>query len=153
MIETRWLASLSDGKMAIEGKGKFREIPNEPSPWQKLIKYLYANKVSITGLRIQVLKDGKIVNTYHLPTSSDKGRFHYLSSLKPQRFNYFRRYAEVMTAESVKEGVITVGSGKDVERHIEVHAIYEDFVLMIIVEEKEGNKSWVQIIPRKEYDK
>lgn len=152
MIKTRWLASLSNGETAIEGKERFAEIASEQSPWQKLLHYIGKNKLSITSLRIQVEKDGKTVNTFHLPTKSGGYRFSHLSSLKPIQFNYHRRLVQDVTAEQLASGRIDINTDAvSTEKFIEIDAIYDSVVMRILVDENTGTNSWVQLIPKNEY--
>ena len=44
-----WIATLSDGKTMYEGS----PIPNEPTPWQMLLKHCREKGLEITGLRLQ----------------------------------------------------------------------------------------------------
>jgi hypothetical protein len=151
-ITTRWLASISDGSIALEGKAPFHVIPGELSPWLRLQRYLADNKLRITGLRIQVEVDGQPIRTYNSPSLSPKSRWSYLNPVLPIRFDYFRRYARPFLAMDVKPGGSMEGiqaTGPE-EKHIEIHTIYPGFTLITIVEETEGNESWTVIIPNTE---
>lgn len=142
-IKARWLASLSDGTTAIEGKPPFEEIPGEPSPWQKLSLHLARNGLEITGLRIQVEREGEPVRTFNLPSKSPKQRWASLKPLLPSGFNYFRRVEQFM--EPTPDGKLQLAQGR---RFIEIHARYPDFDLVLIVDEDEGNECWTMVLPR-----
>jgi hypothetical protein len=143
-IISRWLAYLSDGSVAIEGKYPFEEIPNEPSPWQRLLLHLAKNKLQITGLRIQIEKGGS-VRTFNLPSKSPKQKWADLKPLIPIGFNYFRRVQRSMEPIEGDFGNLRLGN----EYHfIEIHAIYDDFELVLIVDEDTGNESWSLILER-----
>jgi len=138
-VVSRWLASLSDGSVAIEGKLPFEEIPDEPSPWQRLLLHLAKNKLEITGLRIQIEKEGEPVRTFNLPSKSPKQKWAELKPLIPVGFNYFRRVQRSMEPIESNFGNLRLGK----EYHfIEIHAIYKDFTLVLIVDENEGNECW-----------
>lgn len=139
-IKARWLASLSDGTTAIEGKPPFEEIAGEPSPWQKLLLHLARSKLEITGLRIQVEKEGEPVRTFNLPSKSPKQRWASLNPLIPTGFNYFRRVEQFM--EPTQDGKLQPTQGR---RFIEIHAYYPQFELVLIVDEDEGNECWVVV--------
>jgi hypothetical protein len=144
-IVSRWLASLSDGSVAIEGRYPFEEIPNEPSSWQRLLLHLAKNKLQITGLRIQIEKEGEPVRTFNLPSKSPKQKWADLKPLIPIGFNYFRRVQRSMEPVDGDFGNLRLGN----EYHfIEIHAIYDDFTLVLIVDENTGNESWSLVLER-----
>jgi hypothetical protein len=144
-IISRWLAYLSDGSVAIEGKHPYEEIPNEPSPWQRLLLHLAKNKLEITGLRIQIEKEGEPVRTFNLPSKSPKQKWADLKPLIPIGFNYFRRVQRTMEPIDGDFGNLRLGN----EYHfIEIHAIYKGFTLVLIVDEDTGNESWSLILER-----
>jgi hypothetical protein len=149
-ITTRWLASLSDGTIVIEGKPPFHLIPGENSPWLRLQRYIAENHLKITGLRVQVEVEGQPIRTYNSPSLSPKSRWSHLNPSLPERFNYFRRIARPFMPMEVKpdgriEGVTSSGPE---EKHIEIHTIYPTFTVITIVEETEGNESWTIVVPK-----
>lgn len=152
-IQARWLASLSDGSIAIEGKLPYQEIPDEPSPWQRLQLDLARAHTHITGIRIQLEKDGQPIRTYNLPSTSPKQKWGHLNPMLPIRFNYFRRVSrKILPMNVLPDGRIEGYMGDaQTDRFIEIHAIYKDFTLITIVEENEGNESWSIIVPREAY--
>lgn len=147
-VKARWLVSLSNGETAIEGKSPFEEIIGELSPWQKLTRYLASNKLTITGIRIQVDVDELPTRTFNLPSLSPKAKWQNLKPILPTGFNYFRRVEQTMLADSVDEEGIHGLRAKDQHHFIEIHAYYPTFTLLVIVDEDEGNESWSMIIPK-----
>lgn len=150
-IKARWLVSLSNGDTAIEGKPPYEEIEGELSPWQRLIRYLSFNKLSITGIRIQLDSDTNPTRTFNLPSLSPKAKWINRKPILPIGFNYFRTVEQVMTVESVDEkGQINGLERKEnLDTHyIEIHAYYPTFTLVFIVDEDTGNESWAMILPK-----
>lgn len=136
-VNTKWLASLSDGTTAIEGMEPFAEIAGELSPWLRLQDHLKACALHITGMRIQVTRPGEATKNYNLPSlkTSPNGRHERWPALRPivpQSYDYFR------TVSGIQGGKIT-------EQAIEIRAIYGDVVVSLFVDETEGNESWIVI--------
>jgi len=138
MVRTRWLASLSDGTTVIEDEGKFIG-DSVASPWAKLLRYLKENSLIITGLRVQVEKDDEAIRTYNLPShgvDSKTGQHEkwQIFPVIPVRYDYGRWITSLGAAG--RKGTL---------RHIEIKAIYKDYVVSLFVDENEGNESWVVI--------
>ena len=141
-IKTKWLASLSDGSTAIEGDGVFIKVPGTLSPWLYLQAVLKNSGRHITGMRIQVEKPGEATRTYNLPSLKTRpdGKHEHWRHLRPRppvSFDYFRACTAVMGPD---------GNYRNIEgQAIEIRAIYEDFIVSLFVDEREGNESWVVV--------
>ena len=134
MVTTKWLASLSDGTIAIEFLPPFEEINGELSPWNKLKAHMEENNLFITGLRVQVEKSGEATKTYNLPSSNcnKDGTHEKWSGVKPIipiGYNYYRRIRRSLTTPEVKH-------------YIEIIASFPKFNVSIFIDEDEGNESW-----------
>lgn len=124
--KARWFASLSNGENATEGKGKFKEIPGELSPWRRLLVYLKENNLYITGMQIRM--EGKVWN---LPSMADNPRF---KTSKPNSYNHFRLFSGDIGKKKIPDELYCV-----------ITAIYDDFEVQLWVNEATGNESWVTI--------
>ena len=152
MVKIKWLAALSDGTTAIEGEGPFAVVRGEPSPWQKLLAHLKANKeptpelpegLFVTGMRLQVFKSGEATRTYNAPTQQQTPEGNHekwvaLRPVSPVRYDFWRWCdAEVQSGQ--------------VRHQAEIRAHFaEGPVLSLFVDEDEGNESW--IVPHKNTD-
>jgi hypothetical protein len=137
MVKTKWLASLSDGTLAIEGVEPFADVAGELSPWQKLLAYLEPHTVYITGMRVQVFKDGEATRTYNLPSfnKTPEGNHQKWTKLRPFDPHYYT-YRRWVTCSSTTE--------KD-HHQIEVRAHYVGYSVSLFVDEDEGNECWVVV--------
>ena len=135
-IKTKWLASLSDGTTVIEGDPPFDFEPGEISPWQKLLKHIKNNDLSITGMRVQIERYGIPTMTINLPSLRTDGmtgtheRYTHIKPLLPIKFEHGRRIES------------TVGGSIDWS-HLFISAVYEDYEVIVFVDEAEGNEAWV----------
>lgn len=133
-----WLVSLSNGETFLEGKGKFAEIPNEPSPWQKLIKYTAEKKVLITSLSLHT-KDGR---TFNLPSLGKNPKFKPFSEArKPLDYNLFRATSREMGAVKGRAENIKIS-----EWYTVIEAIYPSYKLQLWVDEMDTRNSWVLLV-------
>ena len=136
-VETKWIASLSDGSTAVEGTPPFDD-EYTISAWQKLRRHMDRNHLHITGMRVQATVEGQPTRTYNLPSmkitqAGRHERFHTLSPHIPLNYNYYRWVeGDIYNMEPEK-------------RHIEIRAIYEDFTVSLFVDEIEGTESWVVV--------
>lgn len=147
-IKARWLVSLSDGTMALEDKHPYENIPGQVSPYQRMIRHVRENKLDISGIRIQIEKEGEATRTYNLVSKSPKQKWGGLSPMIPNELTYKRRVQQSGTAEPNEQGGYDVQTGSLIETHfIEIHAIYDNFSLVTIVDEDSGTESWSLIIP------
>ena len=120
-----WMVGLSNGQICIEGKGDYIEIENEPSPWNRLLKYITLNHLKITASGI--LKDG---HTYYLPSQTPR-----FGGEIPLDYGYGRLVdAEVY---GTKEGK------RNISRYIFIDAVYTDHTVRLLVDENGDNNSWV----------
>lgn len=127
MNETRWVAYLSNGQIAIEGVEKYRRIEGELSAWNRLQQNLVKDEVSITGLAIQC--DGK---TYHLPTNNPK-----FGGLIPKSFNQYRRF--------IKDFPMGKTDKKLEFLYNVVEARYKDLILRLTVSENGDGSVWTSL--------
>lgn len=140
-IKIRWLASLSDGSTAIEGEPPFHSVRGELSPWGKLLKHIEESGHKITGMRVQIERDGLPTMTINLPSLRTDGRsgrherYTHITPRLPIRFEQGRRI----------EG--TVGGAVDWS-HLFIAAVYEDYEVIIFVDEKDGNEAWIVVNER-----
>jgi hypothetical protein len=121
----RFICGLSNGDDLVEGKGLLSIVPGEDSPWWKLQKYVKDNNLKITSFYL-AYKDRHFV----LPSSDPK-----FGGEVPLSYNCFRRF-----------GGDVLGSGDKWEHYAVAEAIYEDFKVQLFVDEKECEKSWVNIV-------
>lgn len=145
-VKAYWLASLSDGSTVIENKGDYQEIEGELSPYLRLRRNCVINKLHITTIRIQVKIDDLPVRTFNLPSLSPKAKWINKKPLLPIGFDYFRTVEQDMTTDPTEEGLNITATPNGYKRYIEIHAYYDDFKLVTIVDEDEGNESWSLII-------
>jgi len=124
----RWFASLSNGENAVEGVGKFEEIANELSPWQKLLSYVKENNLTITGMQIRI--DGR---TYTLPSINPK-----FGGNAPLSYKFGRKVAADMMSDNMSDIKLS-------EMHIFITAVYEEFECTVWVDEMGRRNSWVSI--------
>lgn len=133
----KWTVSLSNGETFFEGLGKFADIPNEPSPWQRLIAYTINKKAEITSLALFVGQDPKERHYYHIP-SVNNPRFKEFDALhKPLDYNVCRKMSRNIYGPQVTvTGWYTVAE-----------AFYTTYKLQIWVDEMNPKNCWVLSIP------
>jgi hypothetical protein len=124
----RWVAGLSNGEIAVEGNGKFEELPGELSPWQKLQKYLQDNNLEITSLKIQIRG-----RSYNLPSNSPR-----FGGEIPVKYNYFRKIVGDLS--------MTLANVEVVERYICIEAIYDKYKIQLWVDETFKDEAWISVI-------
>ena len=144
-VRTKWLAALSDGTTAIEGDEPFTIAKDEPSPMQKLLAHLEANKgptpelpegLRITGMRVQVFKPGEATHTYNAPTQQQtpEGNHEKWVSLRPKfpiHYDCFRWRTSALY------------SGKN-QHQIELRSFFADgSIISLFIDQDEGNECWV----------
>jgi len=136
-----WQVSLSNGETCYEGKGAFEEIPNQLSPWQKLLRYMGEGGFFITSLSL-FTDDGR---TFNLPSAGKNPKFAMLNKAeKPIDYKMFRAYAR--EASLNKENKFEQ-SGEDLFTVAE--AIYKDYSLQIWVDEHNTKNCWSLVITNK----
>lgn len=137
MVKAKWLASLSNGTTVVEGIFPFDVVGDKSSPWLQLQDHIKENDIHVTGLRIQVEKDGEATRTYNLPSfNCSKSGIHEkwatIKPLMPIGYNYFRRIRRSLTTS-------------EEHKYIQIVAIFPEFKMSLIVDEDEGNESWVVV--------
>jgi hypothetical protein len=80
----RWVAGLSNGETAVEGKGQFVKTAQDLSPWRRLLRYIEQNNLEIISLRI-VCGD----QSFMVPSMKTSYRFY--DGLLPSRLFHFHR--------------------------------------------------------------
>ncbi len=130
----RFICGLSNGEDLVEGKGLLSSINGEDSPWWKLQKYLKDNNLRITSFYLSAPSADGLRGDRHfiLPSSDPK-----FGGEIPLSYNCFRRF-----------GGDVLGSGDKWEHYAVAEAIYKDFKVQLWVDEKECEKSWVNVIRR-----
>jgi hypothetical protein len=123
-----WKVSLSNGETFYEGKGSYKLINGEKSPWLRLGDYMKEKDLKITSLGI-FTDDNK---NFHLPSNGNNPSFNIFNdSLKPDYYNYFRA-----TSSSI------CGNTNDSSNFIVIEAGWLDFILQLWVDENNTNNSW-----------
>ena len=121
----KFVCGLSNGEDLTEGKGILEIVSGQDSPWWKLQKYIQENNLKIMSFYL-AYGDRHFV----LPSVSPK-----FGGQSPIGYNCYRRY----------EGDV-LGSGQNYEHYAVAEAIYPDFKVQLWVDEKEGMKSWINIV-------
>ena len=131
----KWKVSLSNGETLFEGKGDYQDIPNQPSPWQRLQKYISDNKLEITSLSLYTDKG----QTWQLPSSGSNPKFSEFAKVKkPLDYDMCRKIArEAKVVKMATEKAVVA------EWYTVIKAIYKDYELQIWVSELNTNNSWV----------
>jgi hypothetical protein len=98
---TFFQVSLSNGETIFEGKGDYKEIEGQPSPWQRLLLHLRETKTHITSLAIY--SGGR---RYMLPPMSKGGPnfVAFQSCDRPVGFSFFRKLGQNMNDERESVG-------------------------------------------------
>lgn len=99
--KVKWQVSLSNGKTVFEDKGDFKLIPGELSPWNRLLKYVEDNSLTITSLSLYT-DDGR---TFNLPSLGKNPKFSAFDiAQKPYKFSLERKYAaDINTDDGTSE--------------------------------------------------
>jgi hypothetical protein len=122
----KWEVSLSNGKTFQEDKGDFVLIAGELSPWNKLLKYIEENQVSITSFAL-INEHGQV---FHLPSTGRQPKLRLFDMVeKPVSFKFGRRMATNLD-----------GSGDDLFTF--ATAVYPTYELSIYVDENNTNNCW-----------
>lgn len=126
-----WKVSLSNGETLYQHKGDFCIVPGELSPWQRMLKYLRDNNLSITSLSLYT-DSGQ---TFNLPSLGKNPKFHaFHSATKPNGFNFF-----------YKAGLDVVGQ-EEQDLFAVIEAQYDTHKLQIWVDCNNVQNSWSLII-------
>ncbi|RKZ11024.1 hypothetical protein DRQ25_00765, partial [Candidatus Fermentibacteria bacterium] len=116
-----------------EEKGEYTTIAGELSPWQRLLKHIQENNLTITSLSL-CTKEGR---RFHLPSAGNNPRFKaFVEAEKPASYKMFRQIGvDIMNGKAGSQELYTV-----------IEAFYnENFGLQIWVCEKTGH-SWSLIL-------
>lgn len=123
---THWVATLSDGTVAVEHKGDWQIIEGERKPWVRLCQLLQDKNLHITSLRYNA--NGQ---TYHAPRLNDRfmhGGDHPIS--------YSIQY--IFERDEGIDGVREFNA-------VDIGAQYEGFSVNQIIELGGQRTSWVQV--------
>lgn len=132
--KVKWQVSLSNGETFFEGKGPFREVEGEDSPWQKLDQYTAEVGATITSLSLYT-DDGR---TWNLPSAGKNPQFREFALHKPP-FDYV--CSRKVTRQMGKSGEMKISSWYTV-----AIAFYPDHQLQIWVDERNTRNSWVLVV-------
>lgn len=140
MQKVYFIAGLSNGETATEGKGNFAEIEGALSPWQRLLRYCAEQQVDITSLALATA-DGR---RWHLPSAGKAPKFKAMAeALKPTGVRMFRKAA--MDLKTNTDGDMKEGDWGDFFTCLE--AIFADGrKLQLWVSDAEPHPSWCIII-------
>lgn len=128
----KWQVSLSSGETLYEGKGNFVKVVGELSPWNKLLKYISDNDLSITSISLYTDRG----QTFNIPSVGKTPKFHAFSTAKkPLSLTFYRKAAANVVGG--KEG--------EYEHFAVIQANYEDFALQLWVNESDGNNCWLLV--------
>ncbi len=128
--QVMWTVSLSNGETLYEGKNEYQIVAGEPSPWQRLNKYIDKNNLKITSISLYI--DGR---RFNLPSSGKNPKFKVFSDAeKPVAYNFFR-----------KMGQDVLGENRTTETFSIIEAIYKNKRLQVWVNNETLN-SWSVII-------
>jgi len=121
--KARWKISLNNGQTFYEGKGNFKTIAGELSPYQKLLKYIQENNLTITSMALYT-DDNRVHNSPSKGKNPHFKAFH--ESTKPIKYIFERK--------------IGYNMGGDVDKFTVISAVYEDNKKMSIwVDESNSN--------------
>lgn len=135
---TLWQVSLNNGETCQEGKGSYKEIEGESSPWQKLMAYIDAHSLDITSLSLRT-KDGR---TFNLPSAGNNPRFAMLDTLeKPRGYKMFRAVGQDIMRTDNK--VISE------EKYTVIEAQLKGLKLQIWVSEQNTDNAWSFVVRSK----
>jgi len=123
-----WCASLSDGSTFQEGKGEFRIIEGQPSPFQRLLLFVSEGNLRVTSLSLYCGD-----RHWSLPSAGRNPKFRaFENAPKPEAYRFFR------TA-----GADSCGSRAGVtDRFAVVEAAYQDGSRMQLWVEDATLNSW-----------
>lgn len=129
----KWSCSLSNGETVYEGKGNFKRIPGELSPYLKLKRYIKEQELEITSFSLYT-DDNK---RWNLPSKGSNPKFKaFDDSDRPKRYKFFRKVgADVISGVMENKEVYSI-----------IEAEFENYKLQIWVSEKEPHPSWSLII-------
>jgi hypothetical protein len=128
----KWEVSLSNGKTFQEGSGDFIVVAGELSPWNKLLKYIEENQVTITSF-VLINDHGQ---TFHLPSAGKQPKLRLFDlAEKPVSFKFGRRMASNLDLDGTDDDLFTFAT-----------AVYPDYELSIYVDERNTSNCWVCVV-------
>jgi hypothetical protein len=130
----KWKVSLNNGETLYECKGDYQQIPGQPSPWQRLQKYISKNKLEITSLSLYTDKG----QTWQMPSAGSNPKFREFDNVeKPLDYDMCRKMAR--EAKVIK---MVAKKAKVVEWYTVIKAFYKDYTLEVWVDELNPKSSW-----------
>jgi hypothetical protein len=130
----KWQVSLNNGETLYEGKGDFCDLKGEPSPWQRLQKYISENNFHITSLSLYT----DLGQTWNLPSAGSNPKFREFAGLKkPIKFEMFRKMSRDLSVVNEEIGGVEVTGWYTVAR-----VEYKDMSLEIWVDEFNTKNCW-----------
>ena len=119
-------ASLSDGSNIYEGKGDYKRIEGELSPWLKLKKHLDKEGLEITSLSLYT-DDGR---RWNLPSAGKNPKFREMEKIgEPTQFKFRRKLKRELNSGNEK-------------RYAVIEAQYQDYKVQVWVRDVEPYPSW-----------
>jgi len=132
--KVRWKVSLSNGETFYEGKGSYKEIEGDFSPWNKLAEYIEEESVKITSLSLYT--DEGI--NMHIPSSGNNPKFHlFKEDKKPKQYRMFR----AISSEPFRDA-----DDQTVEHYTVIEAEYDDYRLQVWASELSSSNFWVNVV-------
>jgi len=133
-----WKVSLSNGENFYEGKGDYKVIPDKPSPWQRLQKYISDNNLEITSLSLYTNKG----QTWQLPSAGSNPKFSEFSKVeKPLDYDMCRKMAREANIVGDEDNLMAKDH-RIAEWYTIIKAFYKEYTLEVWVDELNPNNSW-----------
>ena len=128
----RWAVGLSDGSNAYEGKNEYQVKDNELSPWNRLLKHVSDQGLTITSLSLYTDANQR----WNLPSIGKNPKFKAFDDApNPVVYNFFRKYGQdILNGKEEPPTLFNV-----------IEARYDDKVLQTWVSE-DGKASWSLIL-------
>ena len=134
----RWSVSLSNGETLFEGRGDYKEIPGELSPWQRLQNHLVVVKAEITSMGLLC----ENYTRYNLPSRGTNPKFHeFHSQEKPLDFELRRKVGQDRTPQGEAIG--------EPDLFTTAVAIYPDYELQIWINEKNPEVAYSLVVDKR----
>lgn len=134
MHKVHWIAGLSNGETAHEGKGNYAVIEGERSPWGRLLAYLDETGATITSLSLGT-DDGR---RWHLPSAGKNPKFGEMTTApQPLSYKMFRKARQVIRKEGGEWGNI----------HTVAEATYGNGTKLQVWVSEEG-QAWSVLLPQ-----
>lgn len=140
--KVKFKVSLSNGETLFEGKDILEEIPNELSPWNKLIKYTADNHCEVTSLSLYT-DDGQ---TFNLPSAGKNPKFRaFADAEKPIDFECYRKIANDLMV-TPENGEYVARKHGTADWYTVIEAIYPKYRLQLWVDENNTKNCWVLVV-------